>query len=112
MKLFMFKAFLLASLMFLSVLFGMQLANDGIHRMRGFHDENFDSQLLGQEQVNDNFQSSLSEEDPSSHDLERKKENMEENSRYNFFSATGKRISEGISTATEKTIDKISELFN
>lgn len=45
MKIFMLKALFLAALMFVSVLFGMQQANEGIHRMKGFHDEDFKSAL-------------------------------------------------------------------
>ena len=41
MKLFMLKAIMIAAIMFVSVLFGMQQANEGIHKMKGYEDDQF-----------------------------------------------------------------------
>ena len=41
MKLFMLKAIMIAAVMFISVLFGMQQANNGINEMKGYEDAQF-----------------------------------------------------------------------
>ncbi|WP_369425921.1 YqxA family protein [Cytobacillus pseudoceanisediminis] len=85
MKIFMLKALFLAALMFVSVLFGMQQANEGIHRMKGFHDEDFKSALTLNETNEGEVQASVLGNDLSSHDLQQKKEKLEEMKAYNFF---------------------------
>ena len=40
MKIFMLKAIMIAAVMFISVLFGMQQANNGINEMKGYEDPN------------------------------------------------------------------------
>ena len=111
MKIFMLKALFLAALMFVSVLFGMQQANEGIHRMKGFHDEDFKSALTLNETNEGEVQASVLGNDVSSHDLQQKKEKLEEMKAYNFFSSLGKSISEGLSELTEKSVAFISDLI-
>ena len=41
MRMFMVKAYMSAAIMLISVLVGMQLANDGIHKLKGYDDANF-----------------------------------------------------------------------
>ena len=45
MKMFLLKSVFLACLMFISVLFGMQQANEGIVRMKGYGHEQFQSPI-------------------------------------------------------------------
>jgi hypothetical protein len=105
---FMFKSVILACLMFISVLSGMQLANDGIHKMKGFEDPDFKSAMDVKENSDGQLNASLLGQDVTSHDIEAKKQQLEELKAYNFFSSMGKNISEGISSGTRALIDKIS----
>ncbi len=102
MKMFMLKSFCIAALMFISVLAGMQMAGNGIHKMKGYNDQNAnvsinekDTTILGQ--------------DISSHDLTGKKQKLEEINSFNVFSLMGKKLSDGISNASEKIIQSITK---
>jgi hypothetical protein len=108
MKMFVFKGFILASLMFLSVLFGMQQANIGIQKMKGYDDPKFKSALTLQETGGGEFQASVLGVDVTSHDLEKKKQKLEEMKAYNLFSDLGKNISNGVSKGLNLIIEEIS----
>ena len=108
MKMFMVKCFVIMCFMFISVLAGMQLANDGIHKMKGYDDPNFQNAISiteNGEQVKATFLGN----DISSHDIEEKKKKLEEISAFNLFSSMGRKISEGVSIASNKLIDLITE---
>lgn len=107
MKMFLLKGVILASLMFLSVLFGMQQANIGIQKMKGYEDPKFKSALTLQERGNGDFQASILGVDVTSHDLEKKKQKLEEIKAYNLFSDLGKGISNGISSGINQIIEMI-----
>jgi hypothetical protein len=108
MKMFLFKGVILASLMFLSVLFGMQQANIGIQKMKGYEDPKFRSALTLQESEGGELQASVLGVDVTSHDLEKKKQRLEEMKAYNLFSDIGKGISNGISSGLNQIIKMIS----
>ncbi|PLR93805.1 DUF3679 domain-containing protein [Bacillus sp. T33-2] len=103
MKIFMLKCILLAALMFLSVLVGMQQANEGINNMRGYGDPEFKSGLS----INEDKAAILGN-DVSSHDLQQKREKLQEMKAFNFFSSIGKELADGISSGVKKTIESIS----
>lgn len=105
---FMLKSFMLASLMFLSVLFGMQQANEGIHKMKGYDDPQFKSAFQIKEEKDGTYQSAILGNDVSSHDLEQKRKKLEEMKAYNFFSSLGKNLADGISLVIEKTVDLLT----
>jgi hypothetical protein len=100
----MLKSFCIAALMFISVLAGMQMANDGIHKMKGYIDPNFQNAVSISEQ-----DTSLLGQQIGSHDLVGKKRKLEEISSYNFFSSMGKKMSDGITQASEKIIQSITK---
>ncbi|MFL6557962.1 MAG: YqxA family protein [Bacillus sp. (in: firmicutes)] len=108
MKMFMVKSLCLAALMLISVLIGIQLANDGIHKMKGYDDPNFQNAVSLNESDNE-LKATFLGNDISSHDLEAKKKKLEELSAYNFFSSMGKKLSKGVSGASEKIVDFIAE---
>lgn len=91
MKMFMLKFFCIVSLMFISVLAGMQLANDGIHKMKGYDDPNFQNAVA----LNDNgdhVKATFLGNDISSHDIDEKKRKLEEISAFNLFLRWEKRF--------------------
>jgi hypothetical protein len=103
-KRFMLKSFCIAALMFISVLAGMQMANNGIHKMKGYEDQNLQNAVSLNEQ-----NASLLGQDISSHDLEGKKKKLEEMSSFNFLSSMGKKMSDGISNASARIIQSIAK---
>jgi hypothetical protein len=108
MKMFMLKSFLLAALMFIAVLTGMELANNGIHKMKGYHDPNFQNTISINEDDRE-FNATAMGTDTSSHDIEAKKKQLEEINGFNFFSSMGKKLSGGLSSASEKLIQLIAK---
>ncbi|KAB2338614.1 DUF3679 domain-containing protein [Cytobacillus depressus] len=111
MKWFMLKTLLLTSLMFLAVLFGMQQANEGITKMKGYSDERFKGAFTLQENEAGELHASILGTDVTSHDLQQKKEKLEEMKAYNFFSSLGKKLSEGLSALAETTLHFITDLI-
>lgn len=108
MKMFMAKSLLIAALMFISVLAGMEIANNGIHKMKGYDDPNLKNALSINETDQD-FSATFLGNDVSSHDLAAKKKKLEEMKAYNFFSSMGKKMSDGLSNASEKIIESITK---
>lgn len=105
---FMFKSFVIASLMFVSVLFGMQQANEGIHKMKGYDDPQFKSAFKVNEEKDGSFKSAILGNDVTSHDLEQKRKKLEAMKAFNFFSSIGKKLADGISLAMDKTVELIT----
>lgn len=108
----MLKSFLLASIMFVCVLFGMQQANDGIHRMKGYDDTDFGSAISLRESEKGKIEASFLGQDVDSHDFSKKKEEIEEMNAYNIFSSAGKNITSTIADVTQKTISYLAEKFS
>lgn len=105
---FMLKSLMLASLMFISVLFGMQQANEGIHKMKGYDDPEFKSAFTVKETEDGSIKSAILGNDISSHDLEQKRKKLEEMKAFNFFSSLGKNLADGVSVVMEKTLELIT----
>ena len=99
---------MLASLMFLSVLFGMQQANEGIHKMKGYKDPEFKSAISINEKENGSYETAILGNDISSHDLEQKRKKLEEMKAFNLFSSLGKNLADGISAFVQKTVELIT----
>ncbi|MEH7109571.1 MULTISPECIES: DUF3679 domain-containing protein [Bacillaceae] len=108
MKMFMVKSILVVALMFISVLTGMELANNGIHKMKGYNDPNLGNAVSINEKDKD-FSATFLGNNISSHDLSAKKKRLEELNAFNFFSSMGKKMSEGLTNASGKLIEKIAE---
>ncbi len=111
MKKFFLKSFIILSLMFLAVLYGMQLANEGIHQMKGYEDERFADVLTVTHTEDGEQELSVFGTAVGSHDLEAKKKKLEEMKAFNFFAELGKKTAGIIKSASEKLIQKISDLF-
>lgn len=106
---FMFKSFLLAALLFIAVLTGMQQANVGMHKLKGYDDPGLNNAFSMEEREDGEVETVVLGNNISSHDLEKKKEELEKIKAYNFFSNMGKKLAEAISSATQKMIGLIEE---
>lgn len=95
-------------MMFFIVLAGMQLANEGIHKMKGYEDINFQKAIAIDENEKQLSATFLGKE-ISSHNIDDKKRKLEEMSAYNFFSTMGKSISDGVAKSLEKMINLFTE---
>jgi hypothetical protein len=108
MKMFMLKFFCIVALMFISVLAGMQLANDGIHKMKGYDDPNFQNAVALNDK-GEHVKATFLGNEISSHDIDEKKKRLEEISAFNIFSSMGKKVSEGVSNASEQLIHLLTK---
>lgn len=108
MKMFMFKSFCLASILFIAVLTGMQMANNGIQKMKGYHDPDLKN-VVSLKETDQNFHAAILGKDISSHDIQAKKKKLEELSAVNLFSSMGRMMSDGLTNASAKLIDRITK---
>ncbi|WP_071460186.1 YqxA family protein [Bacillus massilinigeriensis] len=108
MKIFMLKAFLLASLMFICVLAGMQLANDGMDRMRGYEDPSMKNAFTVGEGPEGKVETEVLGTEVSSQDLKKKKEKLEQMESYNFFSDMGRRLGDAMTGAVGNLVEWIT----
>jgi hypothetical protein len=110
-KLFTLRAVGIALLMFACVLFGMQQANGGILKLKGYQDQNFNSALsISNEQGG--LEASILGADVTSHDLQKKKEQMEEMKTFNLLSGIGKGVADGVSSLAQKGVDLVGGVMN
>lgn len=105
---FMLKSLMLASLLFISVLFGMQQANEGIQKMKGYEDPKFKSAFSIKETESGSLETAILGRDISSHDLEQKQKQLEKMKAFNLFSSMGKKLANGISSVMEKAVELIT----
>jgi Protein of unknown function (DUF3679) len=108
MKMFMLKAILLVCIMFICVLTGMQLANKGIHDMKGYEDPKFKSAFKVKENDEGKVETAILGNDVSSHDLQKKKEQLEKMETFNLFSSMGKKLADGLGAGVEKSLELIT----
>ncbi len=102
---------LIVALMFVSVLFGMEQANNGIQKMKGYSEDQFKGAFTLQESGDGGLEASILGSDVTSHDLEQKKKELEEMKAFNFFSSLGKNLANALSHITEKIIQLITGLI-
>jgi cell division GTPase FtsZ len=98
---FMMKCFLIVTVLLLGVLIGMQQANEGMKKMRGYNDPS----LQGAFHISDNngeVEASVLGRKVTSHDLEEKQKQLENVESFNFFSSMGEKLGNGISAIFEK----------
>ncbi|MFY0757506.1 YqxA family protein [Metabacillus dongyingensis] len=86
---FMLKCFVLSSILLLGVLFGMQQANQGLVKMKGYEDPNLSSAFEVKNDSSGELEASVL---GVSHNLEEKQEKLEEMEAFNFFSQLGKKF--------------------
>jgi hypothetical protein len=83
-------------ILFLGVLIGMQTANDGIKKMKGYDDPKLTSAFELNQSKQGELEAAILGEKVTSHDLEKKKEKLEEMKAFNFFSSVGKELGDVI----------------
>jgi hypothetical protein len=91
--------------LFLGVLIGMQTANDGIKKMKGYDDPALASAFEVNQSDQGEMEASVLGEKVTSHDLEQKKERLEEMKAYNVFSTIGKKLGEALTSFVNSIID-------
>lgn len=77
--------------------------------MKGYNDPDLGNALSLTEGEKGQIQGTFLGKNVTSHDLEKKKQELEKMNSYNFFSSTGKKMADGISSAADKTIELITK---
>ncbi|MDF2607124.1 MAG: hypothetical protein K0S34_1319 [Bacillales bacterium] len=108
MKKYLIKCFLLTFVMFFGVLFGMQMASEGINKTRGIKDDKFKPAFLVSKGDNEGVvKADVLGSKVTSEDLLKKQKELEEIKAFNFFSEVGNFISDSIDTAANFLLEKI-----
>ncbi len=103
MKMFMLRSFAIVSIMFVSVLAGIQIANNGLNQLKGQPGQNT--------MTNTPLRSDAANKatDLTSHNLlEAKKQKLEEINGQNLFSEMGKKVAGGVASASKSLINSIA----
>ena len=102
---FALKCTFILLVLFLGVLIGMQTANDGIKKMKGYDDPTLSSAFEVNQSNHGEMEAAILGEKVTSHDIEKKKEKLEEIKAFNFFSSVGKQLGEAISKLFNRLIN-------
>jgi len=108
---FLIKCSFLIALLFIGVLIGMEKANNGMVEMKGYDDPSLQSPVHIQEKDKGKVDTSVLGENITSHNLDKKKEHLQDIKAFNFFSSIGKVLTNIISSVTEKIIDFASSFI-
>ncbi|WP_059171198.1 DUF3679 domain-containing protein [Bacillus sp. FJAT-27445] len=109
MKLFMLKCMGLAALMFALVLGGMQVANDGIRRTKGYEDPSFKPAVSIEKDRSGELTVAFMGGETAPVGIDRKYNGSEGTKTSNLFSSLGKALSALLTGATKAIIDLIAK---
>jgi len=80
--------------------------------MKGFEDPKFKSAFTIKENDNGKVETAILGNDVSSHDLEKKREQLEKLETFNLFTSMGKKLADGIGIGVEKSLEFITNKEN
>lgn len=101
----------LVLILFFGILVGMQHANQGMKNMKGYDDPALNSAFTVKGSNQGDMEAAILGGKVTSHDLEKKKEKLEEMKAFNFFSSIGKKLSEAISATFQALVEKLASLI-
>ena len=109
MKFFM-KCVLIVSLLLFGVLLGMQHANEGMKKMRGYDDPSLQGvfQITGE---NGDVEASVLGRKVTSHDLSEKQQQLEEFEAFNLFSSIGEKLGNGVSAFFKELLNLLGNVI-
>ncbi|MBD8069211.1 YqxA family protein [Bacillus sp. PS06] len=105
---FMMKCFFIASILLIGVLIGMQQANQGMKKMKGYEDSSLQSAFQISAETTGQVEASVLGKKVTSHDLDEKQKQLEEVEAFNLFSTMGRKLGEGVSAVFEKILVELS----
>lgn len=104
---FMMKSFLLITILLFGVLLGMQQANEGLKKMKGYEDPSFQGAFNIAQTESGELEASVLGSKVTSHDVEGKQTKLEEIEAFNLFSSIGKKFANTVSLLFEKIMNMI-----
>ncbi|MBS4173595.1 YqxA family protein [Bacillus sp. FJAT-49736] len=108
---FLIKCSLILALLFIGVLIGMEKANEGMVKMKGYKDSSLQAPFNINEDIDGKKEASVLGKNVTSHNLDKKKEHLENIKTYNLFSSLGKAITSFITSLTENIINLFSSFL-
>jgi hypothetical protein len=99
---FMMKTFLLTTVLLFGVLLGMQLANEGMIKMKGYQDPGLDSAFTVSQTEKGEMEASVLGSKVRAVDLREKQQQLEEHKAFNFFSSFGRKFAEAVHSIIDK----------
>jgi hypothetical protein len=93
---FTFHFVLLVIVLLFGVLLGMQQANDGLLKMKGYADPSLQGAFSINQAQNGDVEAAFLGRKVTSHDLKEKQEKLEEIKAFNFFSTIGEKLAYAI----------------
>ncbi|MDQ0218244.1 DUF3679 domain-containing protein [Peribacillus cavernae] len=96
--------------LFFGILVGMQHANQGMKNMKGYDDPALNSAFTVKESNRGDMEAAILGQKVTSHDLEKKKQRLEEMKAFNFFSSVGKKLSDVLSAGVQALIETLASL--
>jgi Protein of unknown function (DUF3679) len=109
---FMFKCFVLCSVLLFGVLIGMQQANQGMIKMKGYNDPDLQGAFQVDSDNSGDIAASILGNEVTSQDLEKKQEQLEQIEAFNFFSQIGKQLAGIVSNGVSSIMDMVSNWLN
>lgn len=89
---FFLKSFALIVVLFFGVLLGMQQANEGLIKMKGYKDHSFTGAFDIEMKESGDVEAAVLGEKLTSHDLKEKQEKLAEMKAFNFFSSLAGKL--------------------
>ncbi|WP_409301783.1 YqxA family protein [Peribacillus sp. SCS-155] len=105
---FSLKCFGIMLVLFFGILLGMQNANQGMKKMKGYEDPALQSAFSVKESKTGDMEASVLGEKVTSHDIEKKKQQLEQMKAFNLFSSIGKTFSGVISAAIRHMAEAVN----
>jgi hypothetical protein len=98
--------FLAVTILFIGVLLGMQQANEGVTKMKGYSDPSFQEVFHFSKE-----EATIMGNTVTSEDLEEKKRRLEEMKTFNIFSELGKKLANAIHFVVEQLLHMFRRIF-
>ncbi|MFC0270067.1 YqxA family protein [Metabacillus herbersteinensis] len=109
---FMLKCFVLVSILLFGVLIGMQQANQGMLKMKGYNDPELSGAFSVENEQTGELEASILGSTVTSQDLQKKQEQLEQIEAFNFFSQIGKKFAGVVSDGASSLMTYLSNLIN
>lgn len=109
---FMFKCFVLCAILLFGILIGMQQANQGMIKMKGYNDPDLQSAFQVEKEHTGNVEASILGNKVTSQDLQKKQEQLEQIEAFNFFSQIGKQFASIISSGVSELLNTVARWVN
>lgn len=109
---FMLKCFFLCSVLLFGVLIGMQQANQGMIKMKGYNDPELQGAFQVESESRGDVEASILGNKVTSQDLQEKQEQLEKIEAFNIFSQMGKQFAAVVSSGVSALVNTFAEWVN